>query len=231
VAASAVTDLEARLSEVRSLAQLDPARAGFALSRAQITVSNAINRSCVVLLSAHLEGFLESVVVDAVDAWVSHQTKIGRLPLHLRAAHVDGEVKQMASVTDPEKRLDRLERLFRDHAHWWLDNQPLANNQVDLAIVLGKMSNPNARAIRAFLLLIGVQIDDYLSDSGASGLMARATALVDLRNQIAHGGQDATTTFVDLDAYLMDIETLCAEISRAAAIAVQQTCELATLPW
>lgn len=62
-------DLSTRLAEVISLSQADPARTS---DFTQARLSGAINRAGIVLLSAHLEGYLEDVIVEAMDSLVQN---------------------------------------------------------------------------------------------------------------------------------------------------------------
>src|SRR4051812_6160054 len=57
---------ESRLAEVRALLSLRPKRApGNAVS---VAAADAVNRASVVVLVAHLEGFVEDLIDDAIDA-------------------------------------------------------------------------------------------------------------------------------------------------------------------
>lgn len=55
----ALGDLGGRLNEVRRLRRINPKRLDHS---SDVETENALNRACIVLLCAHLEGFLEDLV-------------------------------------------------------------------------------------------------------------------------------------------------------------------------
>lgn len=234
MSAEALVEFSDRLREISLLSALDPARGlapGARLTREEQLTSNALNRSSIVLLSAHLEGFLESLAAGVLDALVANAAEVHRLPLSLRAIHVDGPLKQVVEIADPNKRYPRIQALFASHSAIWDDSKVLEQSMINVGAIVDRMSNPQEKAIVAFLSYVGVDIRDHLNQVGKLPLLQRATSLVDLRNQIAHGGQVSSTTYSDLDDYLRDVSELCVEMGAAAAASVQAICKLNQLPW
>lgn len=82
---AALSDLGARLDEVRILAAQDPSRIN---PSAVSPLSGPVNRASLVLLTAHLEGFLEDLVTECLDNMVTNSPEVENLPLLLRAIHV-----------------------------------------------------------------------------------------------------------------------------------------------
>lgn len=221
-------DLSARLAEVASLSQADPARSAD-FSRTQF--SGAVNRASIVLLSAHLEGYLEDVVVEAMDSLVQHSALVENIPRLLRALHVEDHIATMEPVKDRKARAVRIEKLFKAEASWWVHGAVVQATMLRQQTVCSEMSNPGAREVKQFLELVGVDLDAYLRSTGADDLLRQLNGLVGRRNAIAHGEVSAQATYSDVDAYMTLVEGLCSEIDSAIASSVQAICNIAVLPW
>jgi len=225
----AFADLTARLQEVRTLAGLDPARAGDA---SQTAVSNAVNRACIVLLSAHLEGFLEDLLLEALDVVVARGTPVDRLPLILRALHAETHLSQLAPMRDRNARAPRIEKMFLEEAALWSAGQAVQATMIRQGTVRAEMANPGSKEIRQFMELVGVDIRAYINNVvGASHLLGRVDGLIGLRNQVAHGEINVRATFQDVDTYTQIVQDLCRHADDAVAAGIQGMCSLAALPW
>ena len=195
---SAFSDLTGRLHEVRLLCQLDPLRSG---DLDQLNTTNAINRACIILLSAHLEGFLEDLVVEAIDALVDGTAKVEQLPLVFRALHAEEHLRVIEPIKDRKARAPRIEQMFKGESELWLAGKPLQATMVRAKMVCGEMTNPGSREIRQFLELLGVDIELCLAITGKDELLNQINGLVGRRNAIAHGEVNASATSTDVDNY------------------------------
>lgn len=221
-------DLVARLDEVRLLAAEDPVRQGN-LSAAPL--SNAINRACVVLLSAHLEGFLEDLVTEALDALVRLGASVEQLPVLLRAVHAEEHLRPLEPVKDRNSRAAKIERLFAQEGDLWTAGSVLQASMMRSSAVCREMANPGSKEIRQFLEFVGVDIGQHLQAAGQQALLSQTNSLVAKRNAIAHGETSAAATPTDIDDYVRLLVDLGREVDQAVALAVQNTCAAATTPW
>lgn len=221
-------DLSSRIHEVRVLADLDPGRAGGSGAFPQ---SSAINRACLVLLCAHLEGYLEDVAVSALDVVGGHGIRVDALPLLLRALHAEEHLKSIEGVQDVHARAPRIMKMFKDESPLWATGQVLTTSMLRPRTVCAEMSNPGSREVRQFLELIGVKIDEHLTAAGKTVLLDRVNGLVARRNAIAHGDIGSSATSQDVDTYIQLINDLASEIDQAVSKALQSMCAMPTLPW
>jgi len=228
MSSSAFGDLRARLDEVRTLSALDPARSG---DVSQPSVSNAVNRAAIVLLTAHVEGYLEDLVSEALDQFVANAAPVERLPLLLRALHAEHHLRQIEPMSDRNVRAPRIAKMFAAEAPMWTTGTLAQAHMIQARLVCAEMSNPGSREIAAFLELIGVRIEDYLAGIGASASLSQIDGLVHRRNQIAHGEANATGAFGDVDTYLGIVGALAHHIDSAVAGVVQTICGLGAEPW
>ncbi len=224
----ALTDLSVRLDEVRLLARMDPGREQ---SRQSPLASNAVNRACIVLLCAHLEGFLEDLVIEALDTMARLRTPVAQLPLVLRALHVEEHLKGLESIKDRNARAPRIEQMFQREAGLWTTGSCLTTSMLRPSMVCAEMSNPGSTEVRQFLRILDVDIEQYLRDAGSIDLLGRINGLVSMRNAIAHGDLEAKATHGDVDKYIELVEQLAGAIEAATAATVQRICDLPQMPW
>ena len=217
-----------RLPEVQALLAARPPSAS--LQVAARTTAQAINRAGVVLLTAHLEGFVEDLVVDMIDELNKAQPSTGRIPKVLLAAHVIEELTTIAKMTDPQARADRIERLFRGQASLWLD-YTLKSGSLKSAPVTATLGNPGAKEIARILALLGmgnVFSQVQLPDGGDPE--KRINEIVGIRNAIAHGGGPAVGD-QQIDSYAASVDAVAASLEREAAAHLQAISGISTLPW
>lgn len=227
---SALADLSVRLNEVRLLAQMDPGRIPNKVPQSPLA-SNAVNRGCIVLLCAHLEGFLEDLVIEALDTMAQLHTPVAQLPLALRALHVEEHLKAIELMRDRNARAPRIEQMFQREARLWASGSRLTTSMLRPRMVCAEMSNPGSSEVRQFLRILDVDIDQYLRDIGSLDLLGRINGLVSTRNAIAHGDLAANATHGDVDGYIDLVERLASAIEAATAATVQRICDLPELPW
>jgi hypothetical protein len=229
---AARTDLKNGLDEVRLLTAQDPGRAESPQSAvSSASLSNALSRACIVLLSAHLEGYLEDIVTEAMDALASHGALVERLPLLLRTVHAEEHIFDLEPMNDRNSRAPRIQRMFQIEGPLWTTGNVLTRTMLRPNTVCGKMSNPGSREVKQFLDFIGVDIEKYADTRGATGVLSQINGLVGIRNAIAHGEATSNTTFMDIDNYLDIVEFLANYVDSAAAESVQTICQLTARPW
>lgn len=214
-----------RLAEVRELVGLRPPDQHLAAAAPR----SAVNRAAVVLLCAHLEGFLEDLVGELIDQLNSSAPGIENVPLRLRAAHVTGEIDAIAAMTDAASRAERIGRLFRDHSDLWLAETLISQLRVEK--VTAGMSNPGAPEISRLFLSVGLEdaLDEVALTDG-SDPAKRVNEFVGVRNSIAHG-EGTKVTDDQVDRYLDAVECLGRGLDSAVARHVQSITGSATLPW
>jgi hypothetical protein len=206
---------------------MDPLRSGYS---DDVATGNAINRACVVLLCAHLEGFLEELVTEAIDSLVG-RAMVERLPLTLRALHAEEHLREIEPTRDRSKRAPKIERMFKEESFLWSSGQVLEAAMVRPKAVCAEMSNPSSREVRQFLELLGIDIEQYLTNIGQESLLGKINGLVALRNSIAHGEVTASATAADVDQYLNVVGELGRSIDEAVGLAVMRMCNMTSVRW
>lgn len=220
-------DLGDRLNEVNILTRLDPTRSGWIGGEA---TGNAINRACIVLLCAHLEGFIEDIVTEAMDV-MAGRAKVDDIPLIFRSLHAEDHIKDIEPIKDRNSRAPKIKRMFESESSWWVSGNVLQPAMIRASMICGEMSNPGSKEIRQFLQLVDVDIDKYLRDVGKFELLGLANGLVAKRNSIAHGEIGALPTHGDVDRYIAGVRDLGLCIDEALGLSMKAMCGLTSSPW
>jgi hypothetical protein len=189
-----------------------------------------VNRACVVLLTAHLEGFVEDLVDDIVDVLDQTGPATANLPRILLATQVTDEVRVIAAMEDPHRRADRIRDLFTTHAGLWLDAS-LAQGRLESQTVTDNLGNPGAKEITRVLALVGMaNVFAEIQLPDGADPEKRVNELVGIRNVIAHGGSPAIADSRPAD-YIASVSAIGSGLEQAAALHLQAVCRFPTLPW
>jgi RiboL-PSP-HEPN len=229
VASPALTSLRgSRLAEVRALLRLRPERVPG--DRASVAAADAVNRASVVVLVAHVEGFIEDLIDDAIDLINSNTPATADVPLELLAMQVAPELNMIAQMQDVSKRASRTRDLFIAHAPLWLDAN-LAPGRLSAETIAANLDNPGAKQVARVLGFLGmsdvfanVQLPD------AADPAKRLNEMVGVRNSIAHGGSPSVGDDQAL-AYVDSVEAIGDGLEHEVARHVQVLCRLQALPW
>jgi hypothetical protein len=217
-----------RLTEVTRLLGLRAKRQ--LLRRRTNAIADAVNRACVVVLVAHLEGYVEDLVGDIVDELDVQGPATEDVPRILLAAHVAPEVEAIADITDRVKRADRIDRLFQNHSRMWLESR-IARGKLQAAVITSDLGNPGAKEIARVLGLLGMSnVFERMQLPDGADAEKRVNEIVGIRNSIAHGG-DASVGDQQVTEYVRSVEAVGVGLERAAASYVQQICRTNALPW
>jgi RiboL-PSP-HEPN len=184
----------------------------------------------MILLCAHLEGYLEDLVAEAIDTLVG-RAKIENLPLVFRALHAEEHLREIELIRDRNARAPKIEHMFKDESSLWSAGQVVQATMVRPQAVCAELSNPSSREVKQFLKLLGVDIEQHLANVGQPALLGKINGLVGLRNSIAHGEVSASATAADVDQYLNVVEELCRQVDEAVGLAIMGICNLTSLPW
>lgn len=121
-------------------------------------MTNAVNRACVVLMCAHLEGYLEDLAEDVVDCLARKASSPAHIPLDLRfllfQTAVEKIIEQRREILQTGSVVD-LEALFREHAALWGGAWTSPVIALDAAVSKSQLSNPMANEIRQFMRVLG----------------------------------------------------------------------------
>jgi RiboL-PSP-HEPN len=180
--------------------------------RAAARTDAALLRGALVLLCSHVEGFFEDLVEDALRAFDLLAPTVSAIPLVIRKRQVTHHLR----LTDPPN-LDRdWLGLLACVAHPLLqDNDPSApgTRNIDSDLHIKGFANPGTNDVEWLMASIGI--------TGCWTLVARSlgnrrgadtiNAVVNRRNQIAHGDLESSVARIDVENYVSVLEAVCGE--------------------
>jgi hypothetical protein len=151
--------------------------------------------------------------------------------LELRALFAEQHLEKLKSTTELDTRVERIERMMSSQAPLWQIGSIVRREDLPGRVLRSKMSNPNPKTIKRFLGFLGVDIGGYLNVAREAHLLNQVEGLVELRNAVAHGSLEASSTYVDIDSYLYIVGRLCDQVDTAVACSLNSICGRADLFW
>ncbi len=180
--------LDTRLAEIQQILVAHTITAGPGRGR-KYGVS-ALNKGGLVLLCAHLEGFLEDLYSEAVTAITNARLSVSSVPDSLKVAGARQIANDIRSAGSRRER-DRLTlRFLRKAARFGHPRALFSKGDAGTEAVLGTFRNPQPEEIDSLFRNLG--IDGVLRRASWRGKSAATVrrelgALVDARNKVAHG--------------------------------------------
>lgn len=174
-------------------------------SRQRSELANAICRACVVLHSSHLERYVESLIVEAVDSINSAELPVVSVPEALRMAQVEVPLRAAYEVKDMNKKIGVLRTFVTDLSWFWADGEVCTKLRGEPLI--SGFDNPLPNRIDKLFEKLGVNSVvgravalDSRPDRGL--IEAKVREMVEKRNAIAHTGMTTDLTHEDVRVYL-----------------------------
>jgi hypothetical protein len=213
VPSNALQSLLTSLEEIEALQRANPSPTGSAPSRPDVT--RAIGRASVVLLSGHLERYLRNVNEEATSVVNGAGVLSDSIPTPLRLLNLRDPIDQLAALEWTERRA-ALESLMRQEASLWRSGEVVRS--LDHRRLLTWMSAPTCAHLRRFYRQWGI-VDIFTSITRKphtrSRLWLTISALVDKRNNIAHGDFGEEATQADIRQYVVAVTDFCRRADRA----------------
>lgn len=208
----AYSEFVSRLPEVETLCKLakQHQRAAGPLKRTEVV--KPLCRAGVVLLSSHIEGYIEDLSEVILRKVWENDTLKNTLALKFRYYFSKDLIDEICNTTDPDTISEKVQLLFsRDHDLWGSDE--IFNEELESDRFVSGFSTPRFDEIRKFIRRFGYE--DYKRDMGRH-LQARfqpcikmVDNVVDQRNKIAHGDTVTTATPSDLVNMLELVRLFC----------------------
>ena len=181
---------------------------------------NALVRSAVVMLSAHIQGFIEDYADQIVDRFVQDGVDRAKLPDRLFYYAVRQSIDAIRSANDPDVIVERIREFDSSFRQLVFGTGPTSPDLIGTGYKDG-FGNPMPKEIAKFFRRFGY--DSFEGDLKArlkAKYLVAANAIdfiVGQRSKIAHGDASATTTPKDFRAYLQLVISYCSAADYAAA--------------
>lgn len=217
--------------EVVELLRASPNDVSQLASPVKRQLANALHRGSVVLLSSHLERYIESLVVESIDAINLARLPATRLPECLLMKSIERKLYTAHMATKRAKKASLLKELAGDYTWFWDGVTPC---KLSSAALVDDFNNPlPARIDRMFLVF---DINDVVGkavglskDPGRAIIEAKVRELVEKRNSVAHTGMTFDVTRQDVIIYFRCTYRLVQGIDIVVGKSIQSL--TGTWPW
>lgn len=203
-----------RLKEVETIWRTARYASEQPLTPSNIELINALCRSGVVLLSSHIEGYVEDLGQIALDRIESLQLPKKRLGPQFRYYLSRDLINEIRQTTNPAQVASKVDQLFVRDGHIW-SSDPTFTNSLPANIFLADFSNPKNERITKFFKRFGYE--EYTRDlrrrlkADFNACANMIDHVVDQRNRIAHGDMVTTETPSDLANMIQLVKQYCRE--------------------
>lgn len=205
---AAVYRFDERISEVNHLklmAKKYTAMKSILNNKDKLAHNNALVRSATVLLSSHIQGYVEDVVELALEQLVVDQVSAEEIPDTLRFFAARSAIKPIRESGDPDAIIKKIRDLNTNHSKI-IQKEGAVDPSFLGSEYKNGFANPTIDEIQKFLRRFG--ITDYDGQMGKRlknewPIISNAVnQIVDRRNKIAHGDVQATLTVQELHIYI-----------------------------
>ena len=211
----ALTEYLNNRQSVIDLLRSAPSNADQFASSKKRKLANVVYYSCVVLLSSYLERYVESLIVEAIDAINNGSPLLQSIPEMLRVAQVKEILYDLSTTLQKDMTKDNVSQMIQksqlllSDCGWFLDDlQPFGRLTGEPLIGENRFSNPSPEKIDdlfrhlGIISLVGRVISlETKPDRGA--VRDKVKEMINKRNNIAHTGGTVTVTEQDVAAYLL----------------------------
>lgn len=229
MASLSLVSLEDGIAEVRELQAAAPRLTGS--TPGALSLTRAVGRASVVILSSHLEGYIDSVNLEAASVVNAVGIQAAQLSESLRLLHTKPAVEVLTGTSwEGQARAKHLSEFVTTDAWLWGSG---GVGVLEPDRLLMWMKSPNPKALTRYFRYWG--IDDIFeritrAPHTKDDLWRRLKELVDKRNAIAHGDLGTSVTAADIRAYLRAVETFAARSDAALARQLSRLCAIEA-PW
>lgn len=193
-------------------------------------LANALYRGSVVLMSSHLERYIESLIVEAIDAINSVSPRIDVVPERLRLIQIEQPLRMVYETKEIAKKTVALKTFVVDYSWFWNESQIC--NKLSSDPLIRSFDNPLPGKIRSLFENFG--ISDVVGRALALDnsrdrrrIEARVKEMIEKRNAIAHTGMTTDLTRSDVTDYLRCTRKLV----RCIDVVVAQEVQNITVDW
>ena len=208
----AYSGIVSRLPEVETLYKLADEQTRRLGPLRSAPVARPLCRAAIVLLSSHIEGYVEDLAEVILRKIFEKMMPKSRLAPRFRYYFSKDILDEIRDTTDPDRISQKMARIFDRDSDIWCDSETFFQELSAERFVSG-FSTPRFDQIQRFVRRFGYR--NYNHDlkvhlqANYSPCVNMVNNVVDQRNKIAHGDIVATTTPNDLADMMSLVRIFC----------------------
>lgn len=201
-------------------------------------ITNAVTRSCIVMLVAHFEGFVKSALTELIDAIRQAKPPARRIPDALLELHTRGRINEIFGTQGPT-RIHRTRALFTNYAQLWDEDHSINPSIISAKILVRQFTSATPEVLsEVFSLLdisdiipqITIHVNNAIASRGDNATTVKADVklneIVRKRNNVAHGDKEEKLTPVEIENYKVFLTDVAEKISLVIEERIQHCCSL-----
>jgi hypothetical protein len=201
-------------------------------------LSNAITRSCMVMLVAHFEGFVKSALSELVHEICAAKPPTSRIPDPLLELMTRGRIEEIFGTSGPD-RIHRTRKLFTSYAQLWDDGRVIDPRLLSDKILMRQFTNARPEVIQAVFALLDIadamaeietSVNTAIASRGDEATTIRVDfklkEIVERRNSIAHGDRDEMPTPLEVENYKVFLSDVARAIAEMVHKRIEYCCSL-----
>lgn len=215
-----------------------PGEGGISIQSQHRDLVNAVNRSAMVMLVSHFEGFVKSALAELIDEICVAQPPTRRIPEGLLELHTRERIQEIFGTTGPD-RIHKTRRLFSAYAPLWDADRTINPRILSARVLTRQFTNARPEVLNSVFSLLDVQdivtqmdshVNQAISDRGDDATRIKVSVkleeIVNRRNKIAHGDRSEKPTRFEVEGYLIFLEDVAECLSTVLQKTISRCCSL-----
>jgi hypothetical protein len=172
----------------------------------------ALCRANIVLMSSHLEGYVEELAEVILQRIFQHALAKGKLAPRFLYYFSKDLLDELYETRNPDKIACKVKKLFQRDIDIWSDDDTF-RDELPSGRFISEFSNPSVKKITHFVARFGYSNYRYdlghLLKANCQPCINMVDNVIDQRNKIAHGDAVVTSTPNDVADMLRLVRLFC----------------------
>ncbi|WP_353941854.1 MAE_28990/MAE_18760 family HEPN-like nuclease [Streptomyces sp. HUAS MG91] len=199
---------------------------------------NAVNRSAMVMLVAHFEGFVKSALTELIDEISEAEPPTRRLPEGLLELHTRERIQEIFGTAGPD-RIHKTRRLFSAYASLWDSDRTVNPRILSARVLTRQFTNARPEVLDSVFSILDVQdvlatmdahVNQAIMDRGDSATRVKVSVkleeIVNRRNKIAHGDKSEKPTRFEVEGHLSFLKDVAECLAQVLQQTINRCCSL-----
>ncbi|MDT8909612.1 MAE_28990/MAE_18760 family HEPN-like nuclease [Amycolatopsis sp. PS_44_ISF1] len=198
------------------------------------SLENALCRASMLMLVAHYEGFVKSILTEFIDEIAKAKPPSRRLPDALLELYTKERIQEIARLEESTERVTRTRKLFTGYAALWDRDRSIDPTLLPARILARQFTNAGPDSLRRVLDLIGQfesleKIQRHVCASPEYfkiNIPDKLKEITEKRNKIAHGDLEEKPTSPEVSKHLEFLIKIAYAVDQLVRERIDYSCSL-----